>query len=367
MRRKLLTLVVAIVVIVSLAVIGCAKPAPAPTPTPTPAPGEEVIEWVGQVHQPEAAALFRGWQRLTERIEEASNGRLVLDLYPANSICPATGEPYAVDKGAIDFGNTAAILWAADIPSASLFGGPVGGMSVLPFTIWFDSAGGGEMWERALAPLLPNTKIFGDTTLILGSEVWAHSTKKLASLKDMKGLKMRTAGDGGIIFERLGASSVSLPPGEIYEALSRGVIDAMENSGPASNWSYGYQEIAPYVYLSSSRGPVECNTFLVNKDKWEELPTDLQALVLDELRANRGYVAHLNLYEDVLAIQKYVDYGCEVLAVPEDIEKAMLREARSYYGEQAAKDPLFNEIWTSQNAWSEQYEGYMDLLEVPSL
>ena len=58
--------------------------------------------------------------------------------------------------------------------------------------------------------------------------------RKIRSLEDVKGLKFRIAGLGGLVFERLGACSPNIAPGDIYPALDRG-----DPRGPLpSPWSH---------------------------------------------------------------------------------------------------------------------------------
>lgn len=56
--------------------------------------------------------------------------------------------------------------------------------------------------------------------------------KKIDSLADYQGMKIRIPGLGGKVMAKAGATVVLTPPGEIFPALERGVIDAAELVGP---------------------------------------------------------------------------------------------------------------------------------------
>ena len=54
--------------------------------------------------------------------------------------------------------------------------------------------------------------------------------KKITTIGDYKGLKMRIPNLGGKVFARAGATAVLTPAADIYAALERGVIDAANGS-----------------------------------------------------------------------------------------------------------------------------------------
>ena len=67
---------------------------------------------------------------------------------------------------------------------------------------------------------------------------------------------------------------VSIPPGELYTALERGTIDAVEWADPANDEKLGFHEIAPFYYTGWHEPGAELHLF-INKDKFEALPEDL--------------------------------------------------------------------------------------------
>ena len=163
-------------------------------------------------------------------------------------------------------------------------------------------------------------------------------------------------GDGGEILARMGAATVIIPGGELYEAMQRGTIDAFEYSTLASNWVMHFNEVAKYVYLSPSRAPSDPQCFYVNKDAWNALPDDLKVLVRDEIdkwtQAQHEYL----VYESVKAVDKFKEAGCEVLKVPKEIEDALLAEAAKFYEEKVASEPpIFGEIYNSMKEYGEAY------------
>jgi len=190
----------------------------------------------------------------------------------------------------------------------------------------------------------------------LPEEVFLHSKKEIKTAGDIKGLKIRASGDAGEVLNIMGASVVFLPGGELYEAMQRGTIDAFEYSTLASNWDMHFNEIAEYVILSPSRAPSDPQCFFVNKDSWEKLPDDLKRLVQDLIdkwtQAQHEYL----VYQSMLALDKFKEYGCTVYKLPPEVEEALSTEAKKYYEEKAAKeDQVYRDILESMNKYWQAY------------
>ena len=183
-----------------------------------------------------------------------------------------------------------------------------------------------------------------------------HSKVRLDSMADVKGLKARCMGDGGEILKRMGAATVIIPGGELYEAMQRGTIDAFEYSTLASNWTMHFNEVAKYVYLSPTRAPSDPQVFFVNKEAWEELPDDLKGIV-ESVVAKFSQEQHEYLVaESLKAVEKFRGAGNEVLRVPKDIDDALLAEANKFYEEKSKSEkPIFGEIYHSMKAFGEAY------------
>ena len=166
-----------------------------------------------------------------------------------------------------------------------------------------------------------------------------------------KKLKMRTAGDDGELFDRMGVSVVFLPGGEVYEGLSRGVIDACQLSTPSVDWSLAIYEVCDYMYLSPVRQPMDSNPTVLNENSWEKLPADLQGLVKTVVDSEAILYYGQCLVNDLEAIQNFKDYGTNVLPASKEIEDELVRQAAIFYDEQAAADPFYAKVWNSRQAW----------------
>ena len=66
-----------------------------------------------------------------------------------------------------------------------------------------------------------------------GVQMGGWFKKEIKSLDDLKGLKMRIPGFAGEIMAKLGVQVTNIAPGELYTALDRNSIDALEWVGPS--------------------------------------------------------------------------------------------------------------------------------------
>lgn len=274
-----------------------------------------------------------------------------MDVYGSGGIVPGREEIEQVGKGVLDI-TYSDYLWIRDkYPAGGLFTYRVGGMSAIPRFVWFMSEG------QALAnDMIAGENYIGKFGWPMTPELFLSGVVPIRSLDDIKGLKIRTAGEDGKILTAMGASVVSLPPAEIYESVQRGVIDAYQWNTPAYDRQVHMHEVAKYMYVSPVRQPTALTALIVNKDSWAALPDDLKAIV----EAVNQEMAWENLTElvvgDAAAIDFFIDYGVEVGPPPKEVEEEMIKQAEIYYSEQAAADPLYAKILESLRAFGANYQ-----------
>jgi len=312
------------------------------------------IIWKSSGHGPATDPSQIYHDKLCEAITLASGGRLEVKPFVGGSVVPAYKELDAVNEGVLQMCYTCPMYQLDKWSSAGLISSRPGGLPGEALRTWFNYGGGAELMNKMMEGY--NVLTFPGALSPLPEEVFFHSKVKLETLDDLKGLKARCMGDGGEILARMGAATVIIPGGELFEAMQRGTIDAFEYSTLASNWVMHFNEVAKYVYLSPSRAPSDPQCVYVNKDAWEELPDDLKQLVQDEVdkwtQAQHEYL----VYESVAAVDKFKEAGCEVLKVPKEIEDALYAEADKFYAEKSAKeDPIFAEIYNSMKNYGEAY------------
>jgi TRAP-type C4-dicarboxylate transport system substrate-binding protein len=117
----------------------------------------------------------------------------------------------------------------------------------------------------------------------LGSQLpfQLYTVKKVTSVDQLKGLKIRTSPMYVDFLKALGATPISTSPGDVYQALERGVVDGF--MWPLfSIRGYGWHEVSKYVV-----GPPfykVSHPLLMNAKKWDGLPKHIQDVLMEALR-----------------------------------------------------------------------------------
>ncbi len=312
------------------------------------------IVWKSSGHGPATDPSQVYHDKLCEAITIASGGRLEVKAFVGGSVVPATQELNAVSEGVLDMCYTCPMYNLDKWPAAGLISARPGGLPGEALRTWFNYGGGAELMNKMMEGF--NTMTFPGALSPLPEEVFLHSKKEIRTVEDMKGLKIRAAGDGGEVLNLMGASVVFLPGGELYEAMQRGTIDAFEYSTLASNWDMHFNEIAKYVVLSPTRSPSDPQCFYVNIESWNKLPDDLKQLVQDLIDKWTQAQHEFLVYQSILALDKFKEYGCEVYKLPVEVEEALSNTAKKYYDEKAAKeDQIYRDTLESMNAYWEAY------------
>lgn len=223
-------------------------------------------------------------QRLAERIGTASGGRLVIDVFAAGEIVPAFEVFDAVAGGVVEMAHTAAFYWQGKMPAAVFFTSVPFGLGPIEHLAWIEIGGGQALWDELYAPSGVRAFLAGNTGPSMGG--WFR--KAIDSPDDLNGLRIRVQGLGGEVFRRLGATPVTLPPGEIATSLSTGAIDAVEFLAPSSDLALGLHRATQLYYAPGFNKPNGAGECLVSLKAWNNLPDDLRAIVRDACRAEHA-------------------------------------------------------------------------------
>ena len=179
------------------------------------------------------------------------------------------------------------------------------------------------------------------------------SVREIKGLDDVKGMKFRTASAPlREIMDRMGMGAVLIAWGEVYDSLKRGVIDGTEMSSWVTNWDMGMHEVAKYHYTTPVIIPGGCGDIVANIDAWNELPDDIKIMMTHIVPSVEIDISMAIFQADVAKAPDYVEYGCVVEPLPQEINDEIMRIAAEYYTEQT--DPFYLKIWNSREAFRKQ-------------
>lgn len=281
-----------------------------------------------------------------------TDGAVEVEVFPGGTLGSPLKVTNTVEKAVAQIGhNWAGYDWGID-RTAVLFGGFAGSLPPVQMLHWLYKGGGLALYQEW------RMEKFDVVAFPCGSiprEIFMHSHKKVQTLADFKGMKVRTSGAWAEIAEKLGASTVILAGAEVYPALERKVVDAIEWGTPSMNESHGFAKVAQYIILPGLHQPSAVQECQVNKRSWESLSERHKTLIE---RAARDTTLDVWLqigHDDAISFQKYVDAGVEIVDVDDAFKAAATQATAEWAAEQAANNEWFRRVWEHQQAYAGQW------------
>ncbi|WP_367111595.1 TRAP transporter substrate-binding protein [uncultured Psychrobacter sp.] len=213
---------------------------------------------------------FEPWAR---KIEEDSNGRLKVEIYPSATLSKPGATYDAAAKGTVDIGMQVQGYTAGRFPLTQVVELPgISNTAEEQTCILYELYNNGAISSE-----------YEDTHLLslMGSGQGAlHTTDQpIRTPEDMKGLRIRQPSVVAThVIDAIGAAPVGMPASDTYTSVQRGVID-----GLAFTWQPIQAFRLDELLNHHTNIPFYNSTFVVtmNKDKYESLPEDLQKVIDD--------------------------------------------------------------------------------------
>src|SRR5690606_28822565 len=239
------------------------------------------------------------------------------------------------------------------------------GMSSRELSTWIRYLGGQEVWDKIYDQFGVRGFLSGDT----GTQAGGWFRNELTGVADLQGLRFRTPGLGGQVWQRLGASVTNMAAGETFQALQSGTLDAVEFVGPYNDLALGFYQITKNYYISSFVEAGAATEIVVRKDKFEELPDDLKEIVRAIAQSEYDEMASNFYANDPRALATLVnDHGVKLLQFPDEILEAGAKAAAEILGElRSGGDALTKEMVESYIAGFNLLRGRTEGTDIPFL
>ena len=272
---------------------------------------------------------------MARAINKNSDGRISIQVLPAGALVKGPDIFETVGNGAIDMGTTCSCYHAGILPMAAtafaLPGDPRGVDEIREFIYKDDVL---KFFRDAYATV----NVFYAAPMVMDGYTIV-SKKPIKSWADLKKLKVRASGTIAKTLQKMGIPTVFIPFSEIYVALSRGTIDAEISGSHTESFLAKTFEVAKYQTVPEISGAQNCE-IIMNQDRWNEMPQDLQKVVDDALRACSKDVADRFAAENKVVKTKMEAQGAEYVELPQDVVEKWLSTAVSLWDNELSKDPL---------------------------
>lgn len=307
---------------------------------------------------PNSPILGETTRHMAAMAEKMSAGRLQIRIDSSNRHKAPFGIFDMVKAGQYDMGHTASYYYKGKIPNAMYFTTVPFGMIAQEQYAWFYFGDGMDLMEKVYRPHGLLSFPGGNT----GNQMGGWFSEKIESLDDLQGLKMRTPGFAGEVMSELGVAVTNIPPGDLYTALERGTIDAVEWVGPALDFRMGFHQIAKYYYSGWQEPGAEVQ-FLINEKAWKKLPKDLQEILRVAMRtaAYDMYAQSTHESGEAWARMKdsYPDVSHETF--PPEVIDALRKATAKLLARAAEDDALAREIISSQLSYLKQVRQWTNI------
>jgi TRAP-type mannitol/chloroaromatic compound transport system substrate-binding protein len=321
------------------------------------------VQWRMSTTWPPALDVLQGAaEQLARLVDEMSGGRFRIEVFPGGQLMAPLACFDAASQGTIEAFMGVSYYWAAKDPAVQWFATVPFGMNPEGMATWHFQAGGLKLWEEAYAPLnlVPRPAV-GVPPQMAG---WFR--RKINTIADYKGLKMRIPGLGGQVVAKAGGTVVLTPGSEIYSALERGVIDASEWIGPHDDMKLRLHETARYYYYPGWHEPGAMTEFGFNRKAYEALPLDLRRTLGHA--ATAAGVSGLTEFEakNTIAVEKLKTEfkgKVEILQLPAPVMRDLKKLAAEVVKEESEKSPMARKVYASYTRFQTQLAAWSHISE----
>jgi TRAP-type mannitol/chloroaromatic compound transport system substrate-binding protein len=171
---------------------------------------------------------------------------------------------------------------------------------------------------------------------------------------------MRIPGLGGEVFAKLGVKPTLLPPGEIYVALERNMLDATEWLGPSLDIKMGFGKVAKNYYTGWHE-PGSMLSLVFNKKKFNKMSKEQQLMIemaSNEMNAN---MASEFQYKNAQSLADVEKLGVTVRSFPDEIFQAAKIAMEQVALQKSQKSADFKKVWDNLQQFMDKNKAWSDI------
>ena len=300
-------------------------------------------------------------EKLAATITALAGGQLNVKVYAANELVPPFEIFDAVGRGTAEMGHSASYYWKGKSPAAPFFCSVPFGLNAQEMNAWLYRGGGLALWRELYATFNVVPFPAGNT----GTQLAGWFNREIATLADLRGLRMRIPGLGGEVMARLGAQPVNVAGADIFESLRSGAIDASEWVGPYNDLAFGLFRAAKYGYYPGWQEPGPTLECFIHKPAFDALPAALKNVVEVACRSvNLEVLADFTLENQRAAATMTSEHDVQFRRLPTAVLAALAKESDAVLEALAASDPFAKRVYDSYREFRTQVRAWHAISEV---
>jgi len=282
-----------------------------------PAP-PEVIEITFAGFTPKPGVPGYNIDRWAEELENRTNGRVKVTIYHAASLLHSKNMWEGILEGVADAGTMCMAYTPGRYPLLEIVDQPHGYLNTMVSSriLW-------ELYKKFKPQSFADAHVLYMYTSGVGKNAGGFYTKyPVRKMEDLKGHEIRATGMGSKSLELLGGTPVAIPMPEVYEALSKGIVEGVYTSFDPCK-VYKHAELVKY--LTPAPNPPASFYAVMNLDVWNSLPKDIQKII-DELGEDHSVWTAEEFHKSAVEGYRYSieEAGCEAITLSESEVAKML-------------------------------------------
>ena len=304
--------------------------------------------------------IFGSAEMFAKTVKALSGGKFEVSVHAAGELMPAFGVVDAIQNGTVEMAQTASYYFTGKDPIFSFGCAVPFGLTARQMDAWMEHGNGRKLMDAFYAKYNIKSRSAGNT----GTQMGGWYRKEIKSVNDLKGLKMRMGGGlFGEAMQKLGVVPQNMPAGDVYQALEKGTLDAVEFVGPYDDQKLGFNKVAPFYYYPGwwEGGPTV--HFMFGKAQFDALTPTYQSLLRTAARAADAVMLQKYDFKNPTAIKSLVGQGVQLRPFSPEILQASFAAANEVYAETEATNEPFKKIWTSIKAFRNDYYQWTQVAE----
>jgi TRAP-type mannitol/chloroaromatic compound transport system substrate-binding protein len=305
--------------------------------------------------------LFGTAEVFTRRVSQLTGGKLNIRAFAGGEIVPPLQVLDAVQAGTVEIGHTAPYYYFGKDPTFAFDCAVPFGMNSRQQTAWFHHGGGRELLREFYRDYGVINFLGGNT----GAQMGGWFRKEIKTVQDLKGLKMRISAFAGRVLQPLGVVPQQLAGADIYPALEKGSLDAVEWTAPYDDEKLGFYKVAPYYYAPGWWEAGAQLSFYIGAKEWEKLPKDYQYAI--EAASFEAHVMMQSEYDarNPAALARMIENGAKLRFFPKAVLEASYKAAMTTMDEEASKNAKFKKIHDAYKRFQRDQNQWFSVAEVP--
>ncbi len=290
--------------------------------------------------------------KLSAKLKRLSADTIDLRVNEPGALVPALQAIQATGQGSVDAAWSNAGFFAGTDSAFNMFAAVPFGPGIPEYLAWVHHGGGLQLSRE----MFGKHGVYNIPCAIIPPEASGWFRKEIKSLQDLKGLKMRFFGLGAKAMAKLGVSTQLLAPGDIFQALQLGTIDATEFSLPTMDQKLGFYQVAKFYYFPGWHQQATFLEFYINANKWKGLSDQHKAMIESACGdLTRDVIAEGEATQWKAMTEMRDKNGVQIKKWSPEIMAAIEKAWHEVIAEESAKNPQFKRVFESYSKFRADY------------